>query len=139
MKRFRNPFRRQPRVVPGTTEEILTYIDTHGIDDKDRRAPIVPPPPRRSKVTRYVLDLHGMKSEEAEQRIDEAIEMCKDDHIREILIIHGRGIHSGAEDLPVLKTLVHNLLDGRLKNRVKRWRPGLPAEGGEGVTLLYLA
>ncbi len=138
------PRRRAPRTIQGTSEEILSFIETHGIVDKDTAENAAAEYRRtlerekQERMTRYVLDLHGLTSTEAEARILSGIGTCRDKGIREVLVIHGRGLHSSAPEGPVLKTLVHSLLEGKLRGAVRRYRPGTPAEGGEGVTVLFL-
>jgi DNA-nicking Smr family endonuclease len=138
------PRRRAPRTIPGTSEEILSFIETHGIVDKDTAANAAAEYRRtverekQERLTRYVLDLHGLSSIEAEARILSGIGSCRDKGIREALVIHGRGLHSSAAEGPVLKNLVLDMLEGKLKGAVKRYRPGTPAEGGEGVTVIFL-
>ena len=140
MQRPERPVRR-PRTVPGTREEILSWLETHGVDDKDRRAEAgkrlarIMHAPQKKRLT---LDLHGLKSDEAERKIVQAIDICHAEGIRELLVIHGRGLHSGELETPVLKTLVRSLLDGRLKERMRTWRPAHPDEGGEGATVIFL-
>ena len=139
MKKF-NPPRRSPRTVPGTKEEILSYLDTHGTDDKDRRAAAAAQYralQKKRQEVRITIDLHGLSSDEAERCIMAAFESCSG-ITKEILLIHGRGRHSSSEEGPVLKTLVYQMLDGKLKNRISRFRPALIPEGGEGATVIYL-
>jgi DNA-nicking Smr family endonuclease len=141
MKRFRNMLRRPPRTIPGTSEEILSFLDAHGTEDKDRRAAAAARyravQRKRAQEVRVTVDLHGLSSDQAERRILAAVESCGG-NTREILLIHGRGRHSRSEEGPVLKTLVHHLLDGRLRDRVRRFRPGTLSEGGEGATVVFL-
>jgi DNA-nicking Smr family endonuclease len=143
MKRF-VPRRRAPRTVQGTTEEILSFIATHGVVDKDVAANAAAEYRRTvereklERLSRFVLDLHGLSSVEAEKQVLSGIGSCRDRGVREILVIHGRGLHSNAEEGPVLKNLVLSLLEGKLKGVVKRYRPGTPAEGGEGVTVIFI-
>jgi DNA-nicking Smr family endonuclease len=144
MKKY-EPYRRPPRTIQGTREDILSFIKTHGIVDKDTVAKTATEYRRtlqkqkRERLTRFVLDLHGLSSNEAEVRIVAGLDLCKNKGIREVLLIHGRGLHSGVGERPVLKNLVQTMLEGKLRGMVKRYRPGVPAEGGEGVTVLFLS
>jgi DNA-nicking Smr family endonuclease len=63
---------------------------------------------------------------------------CRDRGIRELFVIHGHGVHSAPEEGPVLKNLVRDMLENELSDRVRDFRAGIPREGGEGVTLVYL-
>jgi len=137
--------RRVPRTIPGTTEDILSYLASHGTRDKD----IVVPEPlkvsgrkiekRRGGVLRMTLDLHGLTSEAASQCIRQTIETCRRHGVRELLIIHGRGCHSGVNEGPVLKNMVGGMLENELALGVRDFRTGLPREGGEGATLVFLS
>jgi DNA-nicking Smr family endonuclease len=144
--------KRTPRTVPGTTEDILSYMDAHGTRNKDGFAPAsggsAASAPEKSRgsavrrkkggVLRMTLDLHCLTSEEATCRIRCAIDSCRSRGIKELLVIHGRGLHSGYNEGPVLKNLVRRMLDNELVLNVKDFRSGLPREGGEGVTLVFL-
>jgi DNA-nicking Smr family endonuclease len=138
------PRRRTPRTVPGTAEEILSFIRTHGIEDKDTAAQASAEYRRtvarekQERKGRYVIDLHGLTSSEAEANVVAGLSACRDRGVREVMVIHGRGLHSSPDEGPVLKNLVLSLLEGKLRAAVKRYRPGIPAEGGEGVTVIFL-
>lgn len=137
--------RRVPRTIPGTTGDILSYLAAHGTRDKDSAAPEPVKSSgrkiekRKRGVLRTTLDLHGLTSEEASQRIRQTVESCRQHGVRELLIIHGRGHHSSVNEGPVLKNLVGMMLENELALSVKNSRTGLPREGGEGVTVISLA
>jgi DNA-nicking Smr family endonuclease len=144
MNRFR--CRRPPRTMPGTDDDILSYLATHGTQDKDaggfereRGEKTVRSIERIKRgVLRMALDLHGLTSDEASRRVSHAVESCRGRGIQELLVIHGRGSHSSSGGEPVLKKLVRDMLDHELASRVRGCRAGLPREGGEGVTVVYL-
>jgi DNA-nicking Smr family endonuclease len=143
MKQIR--YQRPPRTVPGTTEDILAFMAEHGTQDKDAAVPVPEkrackgPERRKGGVLRMTVDLHGLTSDEASRRLRLMIESCRSKKILELLIIHGRGRHSAPDQGPVLKGLVQEMLGNELALSVTRFRPGLPHEGGEGVTVAYLA
>ncbi len=56
-----------------------------------------------------VLDLHGYKAREAEERIRTFIRDCKRSGIKKVLIIHGKGKHT--KGTPVLKGTVIKTLE----------------------------
>ena len=140
MKRFR-----MPRTIPGTTQDILSYMDAHGTRDKDDLAP----KSEKSRasdiargkggVLRMTIDLHGLTGDEASRRVRYAIDSCKSRGIKELLVIHGRGSHSDYNEGPVLRNLVRQMFDNELALSVRDFRTGLPREGGEGVTIAFLA
>ena len=55
------------------------------------------------------IDLHGLTSEEAEQRLNAFVTECCRRGLRKILIIHGKGNHS--ETAPVLYGLVRSFIE----------------------------
>ena len=139
-------YRRPPRTIPGTTEDILSYLDAHGTRNKDvvAREPVKSAfhrsvEKRKGGVLRQTVDLHGLTSDEASRRLRAAVESCHDHGIKELLVIHGKGHHSMNGEGPVLKNMVNQMLDSELRLQVKDSRGGLPREGGEGVTLVVLA
>lgn len=137
--------KRPPRTVPGTTDDILSFLAAHGTQDKDFAGPAVQKPAlgradkRKGGILRKTLDLHGLTSDEASLRLRLTVESCKKHGIKELLIIHGQGRHSTAAEGPVLKGLVQGMLENDLRLSVLRFRTGLPREGGEGATVAYLA
>jgi len=143
MKQERFP--RKQRTIPGTTEDILSFLASHGTQDKDFAGPVPEKPvvrgieKRKGGVLRKTLDLHGLTSDEASIRLRLTIESCQKQGIKELLIIHGLGRHSAPAEGPVLKGLVREMLDNELRLSVLRFRTGLPREGGEGATVAYLA
>jgi DNA-nicking Smr family endonuclease len=122
--------------------EILRYIEEHGVVDKDasRRgaAPRKQAQSRNRNAPRRTLDLHGKTQRQAIGLLHQALRRCRAHGVRELLVIHGRGVHS-AMDGPVLKQAVRDALDRRFASLVRSWRPGAPREGGAGVTLITLA
>jgi DNA-nicking Smr family endonuclease len=133
-----------PRIIPGTTEDIFAYLKEHGVRDKDQavpRAKPVKPAIRKGKGgrLRMTLDLHGKTSDEASRSLRAMLQTCREHGVTELLVIHGRGHHSSMDEGPVLKTLVHSMLDNELKLSVKDFHTAIPREGGEGATVLFLA
>jgi DNA-nicking Smr family endonuclease len=138
-------FSRKPRTIPGTTEDILSFLASHGTRDKDAARPVPDKPvvrrieKRKGGVLRETLDLHGLTSDEASLRLRLTMDSCQKRGIKELLIIHGQGRHSAPAEGPVLKSLVREMLDNVLRLSVLRFRTGLPREGGEGATVAYLS
>ncbi len=81
------------------------------------------------------IDLHGLKQEEAWQRLESFVTECESKGLLKILIIHGKGIHSHGTD-PVLGETVRRFIehDKRLGSS------GHPEYnmGGKGATWVIL-
>ena len=122
-------------------DEILRYIDKHGIVDKDamlrghhsRKK-------RRSsgKRSRKQIDLHGKTAREAERALAFALERCMESGTKELLVIHGVGWHSDPNQGPVLKTLVKRLLETEFREKIRSYRPAALSNGGPGCTIVRL-
>ncbi len=123
----------------GSDDLILSYLDKHGVMDKDALSGQKKANRNTSrKLSRLVVDLHGMKSDEAAGKIRKVIAECREKGRKELLIIHGKGYHSDPVEGPVLKKLVRDMLEKELGNSVRDYRSALPKDGGEGATVVYL-
>ena len=131
--------------APDRTGEILRYVERHGVRDKDAGTEL--PQSRagdkniaRKRKCRFrkTIDLHGMVSALAERALAEALTECKKRGIKELLIIHGRGMHSDPMEGGVLKKLVRDNLEFRYAKNIRSFGPALPREGGEGATVVVL-
>jgi DNA-nicking Smr family endonuclease len=134
---------RPPRTLPGTDEDILSYLKKYGVRDKDQQVPRIKPAKlnlRKGKggIPRMTLDLHGKTTEEAARTIRAMVETCWEHGVKELLVIHGKGHHSNMNEGPVLKTMVHAMLENELRLQIKEFRTALSRDGGEGATLVYL-
>ena len=127
-------------------EKILSYLDEHGVSDKD--AVTLKSSKKYNKKNclektrkgqlRKVIDMHGMISEDAEICLARAIEDCLKNGIKELLVIHGWGSHSGGSEGGVLKKMVREALEYRYKLSLRGYKNALPRDGGEGATLITL-
>jgi DNA-nicking Smr family endonuclease len=123
-------------------DSILRFLDLHGIEDKDTAASQKKKALARELITRHgvvrqVLDLHGMREEEAEKAVRKSVRECREKSVRELLIIHGYGLHSKPGEGPVLKNLVLTLLEHGLASQIKSFKPAPPRDGGAGATLVF--
>jgi DNA mismatch repair protein MutS2 len=75
-------------------------------------------------------DLRGLRVEEAEAELDRFLDLMLQAEVPSVLIIHGHG--TGA-----LRQVVRTWLKGAAP--VKRFRSGRQNEGGDGVTIAFLA
>jgi DNA-nicking Smr family endonuclease len=125
------------------TDEILAFIKKYGTRNKDLgTSPVKKKPSTRSVNSRgqprETVDLHGMRSEEASQRLRFIVNRCVDNGVKELLIIHGVGYHSVLSGGPVLKDMVKGMLENELFLNVRDYRTAVAKDGGEGATLVYL-
>ncbi len=75
------------------------------------------------------VDLRGLRAEDAAGEVERAVDEAVRADLATLRIIHGKG--TGALREVVAQTL-------RADRRVKSFRPGVPAEGGTGVTIAEL-
>jgi DNA-nicking Smr family endonuclease len=83
-------------------------------------------------------DLHGLRAEAAEARLARFIEDSVGRGLRRVLVVCGRGQHSGAAG-PVLRELAVSALTGPAVGRhVLAFASAPPRLGGEGALLVLL-
>jgi len=82
------------------------------------------------------LDLHGQSRKEAARALDRFVSATG--AARALLIVHGRGLHSG-DDGPALRDAVREfLIRGPLASKVLAATAAPPSLGGAGATLVWL-
>jgi DNA-nicking Smr family endonuclease len=130
-------------IDPKAREKILRYLDEHGVSNKDAASSYRPKKvdiginKTKKRGLRKTIDLHGMNSENAELALVKAMDECRKKGIKELLIIHGWGKHSGQSE-GVLKKLVRECLEYRYALAIRGYHTALPKDGGEGATLVTL-
>jgi DNA-nicking Smr family endonuclease len=82
-----------------------------------------------------IIDLHGMRSHEAESALENFLGECLADGARNILVIHGKGRGSGVRG-GVLRPLAINWL--RTQPGVLAFCQALPTDGGSGALYVLL-
>jgi DNA-nicking Smr family endonuclease len=84
------------------------------------------------------IDLHGESRLEALEALERFLAAAEAQGRRALLVIHGRGLHSGV-DGPTLRDAVRELLTtGAASTRVLGCSSAPPAQGGPGATLVWL-
>jgi len=84
------------------------------------------------------LDLHGLTRSRAIDALERFLAVARASQRRGLLVIHGRGLHSGA-DGPTLTNVVREALaHGAHADAVLAAVPAPPRLGGEGATLVWL-
>jgi DNA-nicking Smr family endonuclease len=81
------------------------------------------------------LDLHGLRSDEARERLSQFIRESHRHGIRCVRVVHGKGLGSPGKS-PVLKNKVHSWLVQ--KKEVLAFVQAKPAEGGAGALVVLL-
>jgi DNA-nicking Smr family endonuclease len=130
----------RPEVMPDARDEILRYLDSHGVVDKDRHVKrvVASAPAKQSRISRYTLDLHGKTVVQATSILQNALVRCRQKGVRELLVIHGHGRHSNPDEGPVLKEAVRQILGAQLGRTVRDFDQAMQRDGGEGATLVRL-
>jgi DNA-nicking Smr family endonuclease len=83
-------------------------------------------------------DLHGLRAEPARRRLQRFIEQSARADLRVVLVICGRGLHSGGAG-PVLRDLAVEVLCGRATcAHVLAFSTASAARGGEGALAILL-
>lgn len=81
------------------------------------------------------LDLHGLRQDEARERLGEFLRACGKQGLRCLRIVHGKGLGSPGK-APVLKSRVQRWLVQ--KNEVLAFVQAKPADGGAGALVVLL-
>ena len=122
--------------------EILSWLDEHGVVDKDAVVPgrsrSVSGGSERKTPFDATLDLHGMKVEEALTAVVTHLERARESGMRTLLVIHGWGRGSRDGRGPVLKHEVGRQLEAFRGTAIADYRPAPVEHGGAGATVVYL-
>ncbi len=81
------------------------------------------------------LDLHGLRQDEARERLVEFLRACGKQGLRCLRIVHGKGLGSPGK-APVLKSRVQRWLVQ--KNEVLAFVQAKPADGGAGALVVLM-
>lgn len=81
------------------------------------------------------IDLHGLRRDQARERLDAFLREAERDGLRCVRIVHGKGLGSPGRE-PVLKAKVKSWLVQR--NAVLAFTHARPADGGHGALLVLL-
>lgn len=84
------------------------------------------------------IDLHGVRREAAARLIINRIESARQRGLCCVLVIHGRGQHSGSGEAVLRDALPDWLSKGRTANAVLAFAPAPQRLGGDGATLVLL-
>lgn len=127
-------------------DEILNHVNRFGVYNKDgtslssrgtEKGDRSVYKNKRSMEKR--IDLHGMTVDEADHYLRRVIDEAKSVGITQLLIIHGRGMHSrsnGGAD--VLRQRVRQLLSREYSHLIESYKYAPGSEGGDGATRVFL-
>ena len=91
---------------------------------------------KSAAVPEAVLDLHGLKIEEAEKEMRSFLLSSRLSGYHIVIIIHGKGLHSPGE--AKLKNSVRTFLDTQVNGMIVRWKAAPLNQGGSGAVIVYL-
>ncbi|PLX93524.1 MAG: hypothetical protein C0621_07255 [Desulfuromonas sp.] len=99
--------------------------------------------PRRMKQVRQgklrpeeSLDLHGLRREEAAQKVRWFLDNARHQGLKTVLLITGQGKSSQGD--PVLRQVVEGMLQQELGTRVSEWGRAPGRYGGAGALVVFL-
>jgi len=89
-------------------DSLLSWLDDHGVEDKDGLGPDLADRQEREKEARRIrdlrpqarLDLHGYSAADAEKALNAFLEGAARAGLEKVLVVTGKGVHSKGE--PVL-------------------------------------
>ncbi|MDR2897792.1 MAG: Smr/MutS family protein [Spirochaetaceae bacterium] len=117
---------------PSAKNPVEVWLDRYGTTDKDaaaekqERLHIAP----KNLPVEAHLDLHGLSRDEAWRQLSDFIDLCCRKGFRKVLIIHGKGNHSGTT--AVLSSMVQEFI----RRSPRLGASGHPdnRDGGSGAT-----
>jgi|GEM_PF-3539533 DNA-nicking Smr family endonuclease len=125
-----------------STEIIFRYLERHGVRDKDAVRALSEEkkkaPSDRTKKGRRVIDLHGLTVDAAIAALRNEIDRCVSRGARELLVIHGYGLHSKPGEGGALKAAVWQYLEAKNDPRVRSFVTAASQDGGEGAVVVRL-
>lgn len=84
------------------------------------------------------LDLHGLTRAKALAALERFVAVSRASGRRCLLVIHGRGLHSGGDGPALASAVRQALTEGAQAGVVLACTSAPPAKGGTGATLVYL-
>lgn len=137
------PKRPHQEPIPKTTTDyyLSDYICNHVLSESTLSYSHPSLPTKRFRELRHGeiawearLDLHGMKADDAKERLCRFVQQQIQGYSRCVLIIHGKGGHQGAP--PVIKNLVNRWLPQL--DEVLAFHSAQPKDGGHGAVYVLL-
>lgn len=108
----------------------------HGKKDLEPPAePLVTRRERERAPVQDTVDLHGLKLEEAKNRLVQFVQSSRRKGYRKVLVIHGKGLHSPGGE-PVLKPGLQEYF--KKIHGVEAFGAASKDQGGQGASWLWL-
>ena len=123
-------------------EQMEDWLDKFGTIDKDAislqrelQSKLERPSFLRSLKPQAQLDLHNLTQNEAWHKLDAFVTSCRDQGLKKVLIIHGKGNHTQNGE-PVLGAMVRHFIE--CDQRLGEWGHPDRAGGGSGATWVII-
>jgi DNA-nicking Smr family endonuclease len=118
-------------------DSLLSWLDDHGVEDKDGLGPDLADRQEREKEARRIrdlrpqarLDLHGYSAADAEKALNAFLEGAARAGLEKVLVVTGKGVHSKGE--PVLGKTARHVLEA--SPFAGRFGVADPENGGSGA------
>lgn len=118
-------------------DSLLSWLDDHGIEDKDGRGPELSDRRERELEARRIrdlrpqarLDLHGLSAADAERALEVFLAQAAKAGLEKVLVVTGKGVHSKGE--PVLGKAARRILEA--SPYAGRFGTADPEDGGGGA------
>lgn len=128
---------REKDVSGPVRDSLLSWLDDHGVEDKDGLGPDLADSHEREKEARRIrdlrpqahLDLHGYSAADAEKALDAFLEGAARAGLEKVLVVTGKGVHSKGE--PVLGKTARRVLEA--SPYAGRFGMADPEDGGSGA------
>jgi len=120
-----------PLVVEETAQGWTARAD--GVDRRVLRTLRDPATPLEAQV-----DLHGLTRVKALDALGRFLSTSRASGKRRLLVIHGRGLHSGHDGPTLMDVVREALTNGAHAAAVLACTPAPPSRGGAGATVVYL-
>ncbi len=99
--------------------------------------PVTPAKRGKNLKPQATLDLHGDTQQQVLQRLQDFFAYCRQQRFHTVLIITGKGLHSGPEG-PILPQIFFQWIKGPAKQFVQRFSFAPHHLGGQGAVIVYL-
>lgn len=118
-------------------DSLLSWLDDHGVEDKDGLGPDLADSRERENEARRIrdlrpqarLDLHGYSAVDAEKALEAFLQGAARAGLEKVLVVTGKGVHSKGE--PVLGKTARRVLEA--SPFAGRFGLADPEDGGSGA------